>query len=147
MYCIGYGAQKMKSFSILFALFFCFNNIFCMQDRCGVLSPSIVGEVYAKLSREHLVGRMLASSDIKKAKKMIDVNQLEHWTQQIKPFELDLLFQLGIVLDEIGHRDLAADMILFSYANGNKNNFVIESIGDEVVTKERIMKVLDDMGL
>ena len=137
----------MKNFSILFALFFCFNNIFCMQDRCGVLTPSIVGEVYAKLSRAHLVGRMLSTPDIKKAKKMVDINQLEHWTQQIKPFELDLLFQLGIVLDEIGHRDLAADMILFSYANGNKNNFVIESIGDEVVTKERIMKVLGDMNL
>lgn len=115
----------MKSLSIFSAVFFCFESISCMQHERSVLSPSVVGETYTELLKAHLICRILSPSDVKKAKKIVDISRLDHWTQQVKPFELDLLFQLGVVLDEIGYRSLAADMILFSYANGNKNNFVI----------------------
>lgn len=138
--------NKMKNIIALLALFFGCHAAFCMHDSHSVLSPSIVGEVYTKLSNANLVGRILADQDIQKAKKMVNIEQLKHWDTKIKPFEVDLLFQLGFVLYEIGNVDLAADMILY-YSKGNKNNFVIETTGNKTVDKERIMKVLEAIDL
>jgi hypothetical protein len=112
----------------------------------NLLAPSVLGRIYRDLSNEHLVGKWLSPPETKKVKRIInryDLNSLS----EVKPFELDMLFQVGIALELAGYRDLAADMILFAHQNGYSDNFVIESLKGGIINKERIVGVLENLSL
>lgn len=130
---------------ICFLSLFVFSPSICMISKSSALEPSVISKVYMKLADKNLVGRLLSNPELKKVRKEIDIKQLKNWKQQVKPFEVMLLFQLGIALEEAGYRKLASDMILYAYEKGNTNNFVIETIQGKV-DSQSIEKALEQLG-
>jgi hypothetical protein len=147
----------MRVFIALFSMFCCSKDIVSMEAESShlpareishnLLAPSMLGRVYRDLSNEHLVGRWLSPPETKKVKRIINRYDLNSLFKVVRPFELDMLFQVGIALELAGYRDIAADMILFAHQNGYSDNFVIESLKGEIINKERIVRVLEDLNL
>lgn len=136
----------MKNYFILFcALFGC--SCICMERKSvEVFKPSVLGRMYNELSKTYLVNRWLDSSEMKKADTIIRKYNLATWKEQIKTFELDELFPIAILLECLGNRDMAVEMIYFAYEKGYKNNFVIDMI-NEAVNKKTIAEALSSLKL
>lgn len=139
----------MKNYFILFfVLFSCSCGVCMEQDSVEkMFKPSVLGQVYSDLSKAHLTGKWLSSSETKKADHIIKDYDLSNWNSEIKSFELDMLFQVGIILESLGYRELAADMILFAHTNGYDDNFVMESLQGKMVNKKAIIEVLKNLKL
>lgn len=134
-------------FILFFVLFSC--HCTCMEQESvgNIFKPSVLGCVYNDLSKAHLTGKWLSPSETEKADRIIKGYDFSSWNSQIKPFELDMLFQVGIVLESLGYRELAADMILFAHINGYDDNFVMESLKGKIIDKNAIIQVLKNLGL
>ncbi len=117
----------MKSLLILFFMLLSYDCSVCMEQESTreVFKPSVLGRVYNDLSKAHLTGKWLSPPETEKASRIVKSYDLSSWNDQIKPFELDMLFQVGIVLESLGYQNLAVDMILFAHINGYDDNFVM----------------------
>ena len=117
------------------------------QESVEIFKPSVLGRVYSDLSKAHLIGKWLSPLETKKADRIIKAYDFTNWNSQIKPFEFDLLFQVGIVLETLGYRERAAEMILFAYNKGYSDNFVIEALNGKKVNKKALISALEGLGL
>ena len=115
------------------------------KNNEGLFEPSVIGNLYKDFSQNHLIGKWLSPPEISAAFLIMKKYNLNDWKIHIKSFEYDMLFYISMIINSLGDRELAADMIQFAYINGYGNNFIIQSLIDKKIDKNAIIQQLNNI--
>ena len=115
------------------------------KNNEGLFETSVIGNLYKDFSQNHLIGKWLSPSEISAAFLIMKKYNLNDWKIHIKSFEYDMLFYISMIINSLGDRELAAEMIQFAYINGYGNNFIIQSLKDKTIDKNAIIQQLNNI--